>query len=156
VGDSIHGVLNPAGINAIRCLGGRGIRVFGARTVSSDTDWKFVNVRRLMIMIEKAIDHSTQWAVFEPNDFTTRSKITLALIGFLYSLWQQGALAGKTAEAAFFVKCDEEINTPEDRESGRLLAIVGVAPSQPFEFVVLRVGRIDNAFEVAEVKGAGV
>jgi phage tail sheath protein FI len=156
VEDSIHGVLNPAGINAIRCLGGRGIRVFGARTVSSDTDWKYVNVRRLMIMIEKAIDHSTQWAVFEPNDFATRTKITLALIGFLYALWQQGALAGKTSDEAFFVKCDEEINPPEDRDSGRLLAIVGVAPSQPFEFIVLRVGRINNAFEVMEMKGPGV
>jgi phage tail sheath protein FI len=155
VNDSIHGWLNPTGINAIRPLGGRGIRIFGARTVSSDTDWRFVNVRRLLIMIEKAIDHSTQWAVFEPNDFTTHSKITLALIGFLYALWQKGALAGKSAEAAFFVKCDEELNPPEDRESGRLLAVVGVAPSQPFEFIVLRVGRIDNAFEITEVKGAG-
>jgi phage tail sheath protein FI len=155
VDDSFHGILNPLGINAIRSLGSRGIRIFGARTVSSDTDWKFVNVRRLLIMIEKAIDHSTQWAVFEPNDFTTRSKITLALTGFLYALWHQGALSGKSAEAAFFVKCDEEINPPEDRASGRLLAVVGVAPSQPFEFIVLRVGRIDNAFEITEGKGAG-
>jgi uncharacterized protein len=155
VGEAVHGVLNPVGINAIRCLGGRGIRVFGARTVSSDTDWKFVNVRRLMIMIEKAIDHSTQWAVFEPNDFTTRAKITLALIGFLTGLWERGALAGKTADAAFFVKCDDEINPPGERENGRLLAVVGVAPAQPFEFIVLRVGRVNNSFEIAEMQTAG-
>jgi phage tail sheath protein FI len=151
--DAVQGVLNPLGINAVRTLSGRGIRIFGARTTSSDPDWKFINVRRLMIMIEKAIDHSTQWAVFEPNDFATRTKITLALIGFLYSLWRQGALAGKTAEEAFFVKCDEEINPPAERDSGRLLVLVGVAPAQPFEFIVLRVGRIENAFEITEVKG---
>ncbi|MBN1439677.1 MAG: phage tail sheath subtilisin-like domain-containing protein [Anaerolineales bacterium] len=153
--DAVQGLLNPLGINALRTLGSRGIRIYGARTVSSDPDWRFVNVRRLLIMIEKAIDHSTQWAVFEPNDFTTRTKITLALIGFLYSLWRQCALAGKTAEAAFFVKCDEEINPPEGRDNGRLLALVGVAPAQPFEFVVLRVGRIENAFEITEVTGKG-
>jgi phage tail sheath protein FI len=153
--DAVQALLNPLGINAVRTLGGRGIRIFGARTVSSDPDWKFVNVRRLLIMIEKAIDHSTQWAVFEPNDFATRTKITLALIGFLYSLWRQGALAGKTAAEAFFVKCDEEINPPEGRDNGRLLALVGVAPAQPFEFVVLRVGRIENAFEITEVTGKG-
>ncbi len=154
--DSLQAMLNPMGINAIRSLGGRGIRMYGARTVSSDTDWRFVNVRRLLIMIEKAIDHSTQWAVFEPNDHTTRSKITLALISFLYALWRQGGLAGASAEEAFFVKCDEEINPPAERDNGRLLAIIGVAPAQPFEFIVLRVGRIDNAFEIAEVKGTGL
>jgi phage tail sheath protein FI len=152
-GDAVQGVLNPLGINAIRTLGGRGIRIFGARTTSSDTDWRFVSVRRLLIMIEKAVDHSIQWAVFEPNDLATRTKITLALIGFLYSLWQQGALAGKSAEEAFFVKCDEEINPPAERGRGRLLALVGVAPAQPFEFVVLRVGRVENAFEITEIKG---
>lgn len=150
VNDEIHGVLNPLGINAIRPLAGRGIRIFGARTVSSDSDWRFVNVRRLMMMIEKAIDIATQWAVFEPNDVQTRAKLNLSLTSFLLSLWQRGALMGAAANEAFFVKCDEETNPPAAREQGRMLAIVGVAPSQPFEFIILRVGRAHNQFEISE------
>ncbi|HEY0431213.1 MAG TPA: phage tail sheath C-terminal domain-containing protein, partial [Pyrinomonadaceae bacterium] len=141
VNDEVQGVLNPLGINAIRPLTGRGIRIFGARTVSSDSDWRFVNVRRLLMMIEKAIDVATQWAVFEPNDVLTRAKLHLSLTSFLLSLWQRGALMGATAAEAFFVKCDEETNPPTEREQGRMLAVVGVAPSQPFEFIILRVGR---------------
>ena len=151
VNDDVHGVLNPVGINVIRPLPGRGIRIFGARAVSSDPDWRFVNVRRLLMMIEKAIDVSTQWAVFEPNDVVTRAKLHLVLTSFLLALWQQGALMGAAANEAFFVKCDEETNPASEREQGRLLAVVGVAPSQPFEFVILRVGRAYNAFEITEL-----
>jgi uncharacterized protein len=151
VNDGMHAILNPLGINAIRSLGGRGIRIFGARMTSSDPDWKYVNVRRLLMMIEKSIDLATQWAVFEPNDLYTRAKINLAITSFLLVLWQRGALAGNSAAEAFFVKCDDEINPPEQREIGQLLAVVGVAPSQPFEFIVLRVGRVNNAFEINEV-----
>jgi Bacteriophage tail sheath protein len=150
VNDEVQGVLNPLGINAIRPLAERGIRIFGARTVSSDSDWRFVNVRRLLMMIEKAIDIATQWAVFEPNDFRTRTKLSLSLTSFLVALWQRGALMGATANEAFFVKCDDEINPASERDQGRLLALVGVAPSQPFEFVVLRVGRENNQFEITE------
>jgi phage tail sheath protein FI len=150
VNDEVQGVLNPLGINAIRPLTGRGIRIFGARTVSSDSDWRFVNVRRLLMMIEKAIDVATQWAVFEPNDVLTRAKLHLSLTSFLLSLWQRGALMGATAAEAFFVKCDEETNPPTEREQGRMLAVVGVAPSQPFEFIILRVGRANNQFEITE------
>jgi uncharacterized protein len=150
VGDAVHGILNPAGINVIRPLAGRGIRMFGARTVSSDQDWRFVNVRRLLMMIEKAIYVSTQWAVFEPNDAITRAKLRLSLTSFLLSLWQKGALMGGAANEAFFVKCDAENNPETERGNGRLLAEVGVAPSQPFEFVILRVGRTDNEFEITE------
>ena len=151
INDDVHGVLNPAGINVIRPLPGRGIRIFGARTVSSDPNWRFVNVRRLLMMIEKAIDVSTQWAVFEPNDVFTRAKLHLVLTSFLLALWQQGALMGAAASEAFFVKCDEVTNPASEREQGRLLAVVGVAPSQPFEFVILRVGRAHNAFEITEL-----
>lgn len=150
VGDAVHGILNPAGINVIRPLAGRGIRIFGARTVSSDQDWRFVNVRRLLMMIEKAIYVSTQWAVFEPNDTFTRAKLRLSLTSFLLSLWQKGALMGGAANEAFYVKCDDENNPETERGTGRLLAEVGVAPSQPFEFVILRVGRTNNEFEVTE------
>ncbi|MGZ9233914.1 MAG: phage tail sheath C-terminal domain-containing protein [Anaerolineales bacterium] len=154
VGDAIHGILNPAGINVIRPLTGRGIRIFGARTATSDQDWRFVNVRRLLMMIEKAIYVSTQWAVFEPNDIFTRAKLHLSLTSFLLSLWQQGALMGASANEAFFVKCDEENNPETERGNGRLLAEVGVAPSQPFEFVILRVGRTGNEFEISEAARA--
>jgi phage tail sheath protein FI len=150
VNDAVHGVLNPLGINAIRPLAGHGLRIFGARTVSSDPDWRFVNVRRLLMMIEKAIDVAIQWAVFEPNDTLTRAKLNLVLTSFLLSLWQRGALMGAAANEAFFVKCDDENNLPAEREQGRLLAEVGVAPSRPFEFIILRVGRAHNQFEITE------
>lgn len=150
INDADHGVLNPEGINAIRVLGGRGPRIFGARTISSDADWRFINVRRLLLMIEKAIRIATQWAVFEPNDALTRAKLRLSISGFLSTLWQQGALAGKAIEEAFFVRSDETNNPPSARDNGQLLVEVGVAPSQPFEFVILRVGRVNNEFEIAE------
>ena len=145
-----HGILNDRGINVIRTQNGRGIRILGARTVSSDASWAYVNVRRLMIMIRKAIFLAIQWAVMEPNDYRTQAKLRLVVINFLLELWQRGMLAGEDAKAAFFVKCDEENNPPEDRDNGRLYIDIGVAPSIPFEFVVLRVGRTSNEFEIAE------
>jgi phage tail sheath protein FI len=150
VDDAVHGILNPGGINAIRPLPGRGLRIFGARTVSSDVDWRYVNVRRLMMMIEKAIEAAIQWAVFEPNSTLTRTKLNLTLTNFLLSLWQRGALMGAAAEDAFFVKCDDDNNPPEERDQGRLVAMIGVAPSRPFEFIILRVGRAHNQFEISE------
>lgn len=151
VNDAVHGLLNSEGINAIRTLPGRGLRIFGARTLSSDPDWRYINVRRLLMMIEKAIYLSTQWAVFEPNDHLTRAKLRLSLTSFFIALWQQGALMGNGVNEAFQVKCDEDNNPPSERANGRLLAEVLVAPSKPFEFVVLRVGRTLNEFEVREV-----
>jgi len=160
VDDAVQGVLNPYGINAIRPLNGRGIRIYGARTVSSDPDWIFVNVRRLIMMIEKAIDVATQWAVFEPNNLLTRAKVHMTITSFLLSLWQRGALMGTAADEAFFVKCDEENNPADARDRGQMLAEVGVAPARPFEFIVLRVGRAHNQFEIAEASslasGTGV
>lgn len=157
VNNAQHGVLNPLGINAIRPLPGRGIRIFGARTVSSDSDWRYISVRRLMIMIEKAIYLSTQWAVFEPNDEFTQAKLRLSLTSFLLALWQKGALAGSTADAAFFVRCDQTTNPASQRADGQLVALVGIAPVNPFEFVVVRVGRTENQFEIAEQNsGTGV
>ena len=150
INDAVHGILNPAGINAIRPLPGRGLRIFGARTTSSDSDWQYVNVRRLMMMIEKAIEAAIQWAVFEPNSTLTRAKLNLTLTSFLRSLWQRGALMGASAENAFFVKCDDENNPQRERDQGRLLATIGVAPSRPFEFIILRIGRTHNQFEIVE------
>lgn len=148
--DEVHGMLNTVGINVLRVLPGRGIRIMGGRTLSSDATWRYLNVRRLLLMIARAIYLSTQWAVFEPNDAFTRAKLRLAFTSFLSALWRKGALVGGTAEAAFFVKCDEENNPPYERDRGRLLAEIGVAPAHPFEFVIVRVGRTDNEFELSE------
>jgi hypothetical protein len=149
-GAEVHGLLNTMGINVLRVLPGRGIRIMGARTLSSDPTWRYLNVRRLLMMIAKAVYLSTQWAVFEPNDTFTRAKLRLAITSFLLALWRQGALVGGTAEAAFFVQCDEENNPSYERDRGRLVADIGVAPAYPFEFVVVRVGRTDNEFEITE------
>jgi len=150
IDEAVHGVLNPEHVNAIRPFAGRGIRIFGARTLSSDPDWRFVNVRRLMLMLEKAIRVGSQWAAFEPNNRVTRSKLHLALSSLLLELWRRGALAGTTAQEAFFVNCGEVQNPGESRARGLLVAEVGVAPAKPFEFVVIRVGVSDNALETVD------
>lgn len=146
--DERHGLLNHLGVNVIRNFSGRGIRVFGARTLSSDPDWRYINVRRLLLMIAKAIYLSVQWAAFEPNNHVTHNKLRLSLMSFFIALWQQGALVGDSIEQAFFVKCDSENNPSTERNNGRLWIHIGVARSKPFEFIVLRVGRFDNAFEI--------
>jgi phage tail sheath protein FI len=148
--DTGHGLLNESHVNAIRAFPGRGLRVMGARVITSDADWRYLNVRRLLLMIEKAILLAAPWAVFEPNDTTTRARLHLSLSSFLLALWQRGALAGHAPQEAFFVRCDETNNPPSARDAGHLLAEVGVAAVTPFEFVVLRVGRVDNQLEIAE------
>lgn len=148
--DVRHGVLNSLGVNAIRVQRGRGVRMLGARTLASDTDWRFVNVRRLVSMIGKAIDLSIQWAVFEPNDWRTRAKLSLAVGSFLSELWQRGAFVGATPQEAYYLRCDESNNPPAARARGELLLEVGVAPAVPFEFIVLRIGRDANGFAIRE------
>ena len=147
---ALHGVLNPEHVNAIRAFTGRGLRIFGARTLSSDPDWRFVNVRRLLLMLEKAIRLGTQWVVFEPNNRLTRARVQLALTGLLLETWRRGALAGRTADEAFFVRCGEAENPSDSTARGRLVAEVGVAPAKPFEFIIVRVGVSDSALEIAD------
>jgi hypothetical protein len=144
--DGRHGLLNSMGVNVLRAQSGRGMRVLGARTLSSDRDWRFLNVRRLMAMIEEALDVSLQWAVFEPNEWRTRVKITLVIQSFLLELWRRGAMVGAAPDQAFFVRCDDSNNPPDLRSQGRLQIEVGVAPTVPFEFIVLRIGRDANGF----------
>lgn len=151
--DATHGVLNDEHVNAVRAYPARGLRVFGARTMSSDPSWRYLNVRRLMLMIEKAIEVSSHWAVFEPNDRFTRAKVHLSITSLLLALWQRGALAGASAREAFFVNCNEDTTPQSARDRGELVAEVGVAPCTPFEFVVLRVGYAGDSLEVAEVTG---
>ena len=139
-----QGLLNPIGINCIRPFGTRGIRVWGARTLGSDEEWKYLNVRRLFNMIEDTILKGTQWVVFEPNDFTLWQKVTRQLSSFLRDLWRSGALFGMTAEEAFYVKCDRETNPPESIDMGKLVVEVGIAPVKPAEFVIFRISQYRN------------
>jgi uncharacterized protein len=150
IDDERHGLLNSAGINVLRADPGRGLRVMGARTVSSDPDWRFINVRRLMCMIEKAIDVSIQWAVFEPNDWRTRAKLSLVIGSFLQALYERGAMVGATPQEAFFVRCDDGNNLADLRARGELHIDIGIAPTVPFEFIVLRIGRDANGFAINE------
>lgn len=149
-----QGLLNPMGINCIRTLPGRGLRLYGARTVSSDADWRYVNVRRLMMMIEEAVEESVQWSVFEPNDFYLRQTLVMAISNFLQALWERGMLAGATADEAFFVKCDEENNPSFIADLGQLIVEVGVAPVIPAEFVIFRIGRTQDTLEIDEATRA--
>jgi len=134
-------VLNPQGINALRFFEGRGNRVWGARTMSSDPEWKYVNVRRLFIYIEHSIDKATQWAVFEPNNDRLWSNIRNAVEDFLLVLWRDGALLGTKPEEAFFVRCDRTTMTQNDLDNGRMICLIGVAPTYPAEFVIFRIGQ---------------
>jgi phage tail sheath protein FI len=140
-----QGLLNPIGINCIRPFGTRGIRVWGARTLSSDTDWTYLNVRRLFNMIETTIMNGTQYAVFEPNDITLWEGLKRTINAFLRGLWRDGALFGATAEQAFFVKCDEETNPPESIDMGKVVVEVGIAPVKPAEFVIFRIAQIKES-----------
>src|SRR5574337_882617 len=134
-------VLNPEGVNCLRFFEGRGNRVWGARTMSSDPEWKYVNVRRLFIYIEHSIDKATQWAVFEPNNERLWTNIRSMVEDFLYVLWRDGALIGAKPEEAFFVRCDRTTMTQNDLDNGRMICLVGVAPSRPAEYVIFRVGQ---------------
>ncbi len=134
-------VLNPEGINALRFFEGRGNRVWGARTLSSDPEWKYVNVRRLFIFMEHSIDKSTQWAVFEPNNERLWRNISQTIEDFLFTLWRDGALIGEKPEKAYFVHCDRTTMTQNDLDNGRLICLIGVAPTKPAEYVIFRIGQ---------------
>jgi len=138
-------LLNPIGINCIRPFGTRGIRVWGARTLSSNTDWTYINVRRLFNMIETAIMEGTQFAVFEPNDQKLWEGLKRTISAFLRGLWRDGALFGSTAEQAFFVKCDSETNPPDSIDQGKVVVEVGIAPVKPAEFVIFRISQLRQA-----------
>jgi phage tail sheath protein FI len=139
INDRTQETLNPRGVNAIRQFPGRGIRVWGARTLSSNPLWKYVSVRRLFIFLERSIYEGTQWVLFEPNDIRLWDRVTDTLRLFLRSQWRQGALFGRTEEQAFFVTCNESTMTQDDILNGRLICEVGIAPVRPAEFVVFRI-----------------
>lgn len=134
-------VLNPEGINCLRFFEGRGFRVWGARTISSDPEWKYVNLRRYFAYLERSIDRGTQWAVFEPNGENLWANIRRTIEDFLINEFQMGALLGDRPEKAFFVRCDRTTMTQNDLDNGRLVCLIGVAPLRPAEFVIFRIGQ---------------
>jgi uncharacterized protein len=137
---TMQDILNPRGVNCIRDFrpDRRGIRLWGARTMSSDGEWKYVNVRRLFLFLEESIQESTQWVVFEPNDEPLWARVRRSIENFLIRVWRNGALMGTTQEEAFFVKCDRTTMTQDDLDNGRLICLIGIAPVKPAEFVIFR------------------
>ena len=137
-----HDMLNPAGVSCIRAFPGRGTRIWGARTLSSDPAWRYVNVRRLYNYVESSLMNGTQWVVFEPNDKDLWQRLIRTIRSFLYRVWQDGGLFGETAEQAFYVKCDDETNPSEVIEAGQLVCEIGLAVVKPAEFVVFRLAQL--------------
>jgi phage tail sheath protein FI len=139
INDNTQDVLNPRGVDVIRSLPARGIRVWGARTLSSNGLWKYVSVRRLFIFLEHSIYDGTQWVVFEPNDDKLWARVTDTIRLFLRGQWRLGALFGRTEAEAFFITCDRTTMTQDDILNGRLICEIGIAPVRPAEFVIFRI-----------------
>jgi uncharacterized protein len=142
--------LNPRGVNCIRAFPSRGIRIWGSRTASSDPSWKYLNVRRLFIFIEKSIEIGTQWVVFEPNGEKLWARVKQTINQFLTGVWKDGALMGLTQDEAFFVKCDRTTMTQDDIDNGRLIILIGIAPVKPAEFVIFRIAQVAKGSEISE------
>ena len=134
-------ILNPKGVNLIRSFPGQGIRVWGARTATSNASWKYVNVRRLFIFIEESIKANTNWAVFEPNDEVLWVRVQRTISVFLTGLWRNGSLAGGSPDEAFFVNIGRNTMSQDDIDNGRLVCVIGVAPVKPAEFVIFRISQ---------------
>lgn len=148
--DQQQSQLNPIGINALRFFNGAGNLVWGGRTTTIDPDWKYINVRRLFIFVEKSTQRSMQWAVFEINDEPLWTRITRSVDAFLTRLWMDGMLQGAKKEQAFYVKCDRTTMTQGDIDNGRLICEIGIAPVKPAEFVIFRIGQWDGGSSVTE------
>jgi hypothetical protein len=142
--------LNPRGINLLRPFPGRGVRVWGARSLSDEPEWRFIHVRRVMSMIQESVDDSTQWTVFEPNDETLRRTLAHSLSVFLRGIWDAGGLKGAVPEEAFFVKCDETNNPPAVVDSGQLICQIGVAIAAPMEFLVFEIRQQAAGADIVE------
>jgi uncharacterized protein len=143
VDEGTQEILNPLGINALRDFrdANRGLRVWGARTVSSNADWKYINIRRLFQYVEASIEYGTQWVVFEPNNELLWARVRQSVSDFLTDTWRTGALMGTKASEAFYVRCDRTTMTQSDIENGRLIVEIGIAPTLPAEFVIFRISQ---------------
>ncbi|MGD9731775.1 MAG: phage tail sheath family protein [Desulfamplus sp.] len=144
------GDFNEKNINCIQNFPGRGVRIWGARTLATDSEWKYINVRRLFNYVKKSIENGTQWAVFEPNDQDLWERIKRNVSAFLTGLWRNGALFGSTKEEAFYVICDESTNPPDMRDKGYVITEIGIAPVKPAEFVVFRISQKESGASVSE------
>jgi len=145
--------LNPAGVNCIREFRGEGFKVWGARTLDAEaSEFRYLNVRRLTNMIKESIADGTRWVVFEPNDDGLWASIGRDLRAFLTNVWRDGALFGRTADEAFFVKCDRETNPRSVRDAGQVVTIIGLAPVKPAEFVVFK---LMQSSDVTQIQPAG-
>ncbi len=139
INDNMQDDLNPKGVNAVRSFPGRGIRVWGARTITSNALWKYVSVRRLFIFLERSVYEGTQWVVFEPNDDRLWARVIDTIRLFLRAQWRLGALFGRTEQEAFFITCDRTTMSQDDILNGRLICEIGIAPVRPAEFVIFRI-----------------
>jgi phage tail sheath protein FI len=139
-----HDLLNPVGVNCIRAFPARGIRVWGARTLSSDPAWRYLNIRRLFNYLEESILENTDWVVFEPNDPALWARLRRTISAFLVNEWRKGALFGLTPDEAFYVKCDDETNPTEGIDVGEVVCEIGVAPVKPAEFVIFRLSQFSG------------
>ena len=137
-----YDVLYPQGINAILGIRDAGFHVWGARTISPDPEWLYVNVRRLFIFLEQSIQRATNWATFEPNDPSLWKTLEGTVSAFLRVQWLEGKLVGEREEDAFFVKCDAETNPPEVVDAGQVITLIGAAPVKPAEFVIFRIQQL--------------
>jgi hypothetical protein len=138
-----HDVLNPLNINVIRNFRAdrRGLRVYGARCLTSDENFRYINVRRLFIFVEESLDEGLQWVVFEPNDERLWARVRQSVTIFLTRVWRDGALMGTKPEEAFFVRCDDSTMSDDDKLNGRLVLEIGIAPVRPAEFVIVRIAQ---------------
>lgn len=143
-------ILNPAGVNLIRALPGMGVRVWGARTASSNSNFKYVNVRRLFIYVEQSIKNATSWVVFEPNNSSLWARVQMTVSSFLDNMYRAGMLAGENASEAFFVDIGPNTMSRDDIMNGRLICEIGIAPSRPAEFVIFRVTQFTSQAGGAE------
>jgi phage tail sheath protein FI len=151
-----HGNLNDARVNAIRPIPGRGILLLGARTLDPDIRWRYVNVRRLFLMVEEALDEQLQWVVFEPNNPQLWREVQRVITGFLERLYRQGMLDGATVEDAFTVRCDASTNPPWETELGRITCLIGLQPPYPAEFIIVRLGLTRDGVEIEEREARSV
>jgi phage tail sheath protein FI len=144
-------IVYPWGINGFKRIPGRGIKIWGARTLSSEISWRYINVRRTFVMIQEALKEGTSWAVFEHNQPDLRKDIVRHVTAFLIDLWREGYLHGNIPEKAFSVRCDDELNPPENIEKGIITVEVGVAIAKPAEFLIIKLmGNLENAMVLVE------
>lgn len=138
ISDKEYELLYPRGINSFKYIPGKGIKIWGARTISSESSWKYINVRRTFSVIQEALKDGTGWAVFEINEPSLRKRIVRQITAFLIEIWQEGYLLGVSPEESFFIRCDDELNPPENIDMGIITVEIGVSIAKPAEFLVIR------------------